>query len=299
MNASVLSGATLVLFPSFDADAILDAVTRHGATMFEGVPTMYHYLLQRPARDKVHLSSLRLCTVGGQTMPATTMRDVEERMGCPLIELWGMTEIAGLGTTHPYTGPYRHGSIGVALPFVETRIADADDPDRELAADQVGELLVRGPIVMMGYYERPEATRETITQDGWLRSGDLARRDADGFIHIIDRKKDVIVTAGYNIYPAELERAIAAHPAVAMVAVVGIPDPVKGEVPQAHIVVKAGRTLSAEEVVAHCRVELAAYKIPRSVRFVEDLPKTSTGKILRRALRPTEGEPAMMAWGKA
>ncbi|HLY58886.1 MAG TPA: AMP-binding protein [Stellaceae bacterium] len=285
MNASVLTGATLVLFPSFEADAIVAAIVRHRATVFEGVPTMYHYLLQRPALAEADLSSLRLCTVGGQTMPVAAMRAVEARMGCPLIELWGMTELAGLGTTHPHAGPYRLGSIGVALPFVETRIADIDDPARTLGEGEVGELLVRGPIVMQGYYGRPEATAEAITADGWLRSGDLARRDTDGFIHIADRKKDVILTAGYNIYPAELERTIAAHPAVAMVAVVGIPDAVKGEVPRAFVVLKAGAAATEDDMLLHCRAELAPYKIPRSVRFVEDLPKTSTGKVLRRALR--------------
>jgi long-chain acyl-CoA synthetase len=288
MNASVLCGATLVLFPSFDADAILEAMVRHSATMFEGVPTMYHYLLQRPGFARPRLPTLRLCTVGGQTMPIAAMRAVEAQTGCPLIELWGMTELAGLGTTHPHTGPYRLGSIGVALPFFETRIADVGNPAKILSEDKVGELLVRGPSVMQGYYARPQATADAITADGWLRSGDLARRDAEGFIHIADRKTDLILTAGYNIYPAELERAIAAHAAVAMVAVVGIPDAIKGEIPRAFVVLKPGSAVTEEELLVHCRTELAPYKIPRSIRFVEDLPKTSTGKVLRRSLRVEE-----------
>lgn len=285
LTATLLVGATLVLYPRFDAAAIVDAITTHRATMFEGVPTMYHYLLDHPSFTTADLSSLRLCTVGGQTMPESAMAAVELATGCPLIELWGMTEIGGLGTTHPHTGPQRHGSIGIALPFVETRIADIDDPARALSNGEAGELLVRGPVVMQGYYRRPEATAEVLTADGWLRSGDIARRDADGFIHIVDRKKDMILTAGYNIYPAELERVIAAFPAVAMVAVGAVPDATKGEAPRAYIVLKDGARASEADIIAHCRAQLAPYKIPRSVTFVPTLPKTSTGKIMRRALR--------------
>ncbi|WP_235538160.1 class I adenylate-forming enzyme family protein [Sphingomonas sp. Root720] len=276
MSSTVLSGATLVLHTRFEAGTILDSIAAHRATMLEGVPTMYHYLLQSPALAQADLSSLRLCTVGGQTMPVSVMETVEARFGCPLIELWGMTELGGLGTTHPHTGPRRHGSIGVPLPFMEARI---DAPE-----EGVGELLVRGAMVMQGYHNAPELTCETIDPDGWLRTGDLARIDGQGFIFVVDRKKDMILTAGNNIYPAELERVIAMHPGVAFSAVAGLPDAAKGEVPVAFIVPRAGATLSAHEMDAHCRLHLAPYKVPRAYRFVDDLPKTSTGKIMRRAL---------------
>jgi long-chain acyl-CoA synthetase len=284
MNAAFLCGSTLVLFPTFDAATILDAIARRCATMFEGVPTMYHYLLQSPALAAADLSSLRLCTVGGQAMPVTAMEAVEARFGCPLIELWGMTELGGLGTTHPHLGPYRHGSIGIALPFLEARIADAEDALRDMPEGEVGELLVRGTMVMQGYHGAPEATRDAICEGGWLRTGDLARIDREGFIIMVDRKKDMILTAGNNIYPAELERVIAMHPGVAFSAVAGFPDPAKGEVPVAFIVAKAGAAPTCEELAAHCRAHLAPYKVPRAYRFVDDLPKTSTGKIMRRAL---------------
>lgn len=284
MNAAFLCGSTLAIFPTFDAPQIVTAIARHRATMFEGVPTMYHYLLQSPALADADLSSLRLCTVGGQAMPVTAMEAVEARFGCPLIELWGMTELGGLGTTHPHVGPYRHGSIGIALPFVQTRIGDAEDPSHTLPDGEVGELLIRGAMVMQGYYGAPEATRDTICEGGWLRTGDLARIDPQGFIIMVDRKKDMILTAGNNIYPAELERVIAMHPGVAFSAVAGFPDPAKGEVPVAFIVAKAGAAPTADELAAHCRAHLAPYKVPRAYRFVDDLPKTSTGKIMRRAL---------------
>jgi long-chain acyl-CoA synthetase len=287
MNATFLCGSTLVPYPVFDASEVLAAISRHHATMFEGVPTMYHYLLQRPELATADLSSLRICTVGGQTMPVTTMQAVERRFGCPLIELWGMTELGGLGTTHPHFGPYRHGSIGVALPFLEARIGEVADPGIDVPAGEVGELLIRGVMVMLGYYGRPDATGEAI-RDGWLRTGDLARRDEDGFVAIVDRKTDMILTAGYNIYPAELERVMAMHPAVSFSAVAGIADPVKGEVPIAFVVPKPGATVTSGDLDAHCRAHLAAYKVPRAYRFVDDLPKTSTGKIMRRSLTQLE-----------
>jgi long-chain acyl-CoA synthetase len=285
MNGAFLCGMTLVLLERFNEGEALEAIETHRATMFEGVPTMYLYLLNYPDLDKYDLSSLTRCTVGGQTMPVAKMQAVEARFGCPLLELWGMTEIAGLGTTHPFYGQNRHGSIGIPLPYVESRIADAVDASRTLGADEIGELMIRGPLVMQGYYGNERATRDTIEPDGWLHTGDLARMDAEGYIYIVDRKKDMIITAGYNIYPAEIERVIAAHPAVAMVAVGSQPDEVKGEVAKAYVVLQTSAQATETEILVFCREHLAAYKVPRAVQFVADLPKTSTGKIMRRQLR--------------
>jgi long-chain acyl-CoA synthetase len=285
MNGAFLYGMTLVLLERFNEAEALNAIQHYKATMFEGVPTMYMYLLNYRELENYDLSSLTRCTVGGQTMPVSKMQDVEARFGCRLLELWGMTEIAGLGTTHPFYGINRHGSIGVSLPYVEARIAAVDDVSQTLPADEVGEFMVRGPIVMQGYYGNEKATVETIESDGWLHTGDLARMDPEGYIHIVDRKKDMILTAGYNVYPAELERVIAAHPAVAMVAVGSQPDELKGEIAKAYIVLKADAKIDEESVLSFCRERLAAYKVPRRVQFVSDLPKTSTGKILRRQLK--------------
>ena len=285
MNGAFLCGMTLVLLERFNEAEALDAIQIHRATMFEGVPTMYMYLLNYPELNKYDLSSLTRCTVGGQTMPVSKMQEVEVRFGCPLLELWGMTEIAGLGTTHPFYGMNRHGSIGVALPYVECRIAATENASKTLDHDEVGELMISGPIVMQGYYGNESATQETIEPDGWLHTGDLAYMNVDGYIHIVDRKKDMILTAGYNVYPAELERVIAAHSAVAMVAVGSQPDDLKGEIAKAYIVLKTGVQTDEESILSFCREHLAGYKIPRRVQFVADLPKTSTGKIMRRRLR--------------
>jgi long-chain acyl-CoA synthetase len=285
MNGALITGGTLVLMERFDAEEALRLLIEHHATIFDGVPTMYMYMLALPGIEAFDLSNLGRCTVGGQTMPIAKMQEVERRFGCPLLELWGMTEIAGCGTTHPFYAGSRLGSIGIGLPGVECRIAAVDGTRRTLAYTETGELMVRGPTVMQGYYGDEAATRETIEPDGWLHTGDLARMNEEGYIFIVDRKKDMILTAGYNVYPAEVERVIAAHPAVAMVAVGRIPDPLKGEIAKAYVVLKPGASASADEILFHCRRDLAAYKVPRAVVFVGDLPKTSTGKIMRRALK--------------
>ena len=284
MNTSFLYGMTLVLLPLFEPAAVMQAIQDHKATLFEGVPTMFMYLLADPEFDSYDLSSLTRCTVGGQTMPAAKAQEFEARVGCPVLEIWGMTEVAGLGTANPWYGENRHGSIGIQLPTVQCRIADVDDAAKTLPAGEVGELMVRGPIVMQGYYGNEQGTSETIEPDGWLHSGDLAKMDEAGYIWIVDRKKDMILTAGFNVYPAELERVIAAHPAVALVAVGSLPDETKGEIAKAYIVLKPGETGDADAILAHCREHLAAYKVPRQVQFVADVPKTSTGKIMRREL---------------
>ena len=200
--------------------------------MFEGVPTMYMFMLNHPELDSYDLSSLRCCTVGGQTMPKPKMEEVEQRFGCPLIELWGMTELGGLGTTFASNGPVKHGSIGVALPYIEARIADTEDAARTLPSGEVGELMIKGGIVMQGYYGNEKATQDTIEPDGWLHTGDVASMDEDGCVFIVDRKKDMILTAGFNVYPAEIERVVAGHPDVALVAVGSIPMRIKANWPR-------------------------------------------------------------------
>jgi long-chain acyl-CoA synthetase len=285
LNSSMLCGATLVLLGRFEERATLAAIARHRATMFEGVPTMYMYLLNSPALATHDLSSLTRCTVGGQTMPVAKMEEVERRFGCRLIELWGMTELGGLGTTHPLHARDRLGSIGIPLPGVESRVADTSDPTLTVGVDEVGELMIRGPIVMQGYYRNPQATLDTIERDGWLHTGDLARMDRDGYVYLVDRMKDMIITAGFKVFPAEIERVLAQHPSVAMVAVGSTPDLLKGEIAKAYVVLTDGHREDESSLLSFCREHLAAYKVPRAVKFVRDLPKTSTGKIMRRHLK--------------
>lgn len=285
MHTAIAYGGTLVLHQTFDAGRVLHSIERHRCTLFEGVPTMYMYLLDYPPLREHDVSSLTRCTVGGQTMPEAKMRAVEDAFGCPLIELWGMTELGGLGTTHTLYGPRKLGSIGIALPHLEARIAPVEGMPRALPPGEVGELQIRGPVTMREYLGRPEATTETLIEGGWLRTGDLAHMDDERFIFVVDRLNDMIITGGFNIYPAELERVIAEHADVSMVAVAGIPDATKGELAKAYIVPKQGRTPDVADIERHCRERLAAYKVPRAWQFVSDLPKTSSGKVLRRQLK--------------
>jgi long-chain acyl-CoA synthetase len=285
MNGTFMVGATLVMMERFDPAVTLAEIHRHRATVFDGVPTMYAMMLADPSLPGADLSSLRVCTVGGQTMPAAKMAEWEERSGVPLLEIWGMTELAGAGTSNCSYMPNVHGSIGFALPGTEARIAAIDDPGVTMPDGEPGELMIRGPLVMLGYYGNEAATRATIEPGGWMHTGDIATRDEEGHYFIVDRRNDLILTGGFNVYPAEIERIVAAHPAVAMVAVGSVPDDTYGELARAYVVLRPGATVTEAEVIEHCRAHLAAYKLPRSVRFVPDLPKTSTGKVMRRELK--------------
>jgi long-chain acyl-CoA synthetase len=285
MNGTFLYGYTLVLLEHFDPTEALEEIQRHRATMFEGVPTMYQVLLDHPELDGYDLSSLTRCTVGGQSMPVSRSQEVEEHFGCPLIELWGMTEIAGLGTTHPFYGPNKHGSIGRALPFVECRIADLEDPKETLGPDEPGELMLRAPIVMQGYYGNEEETREIIEPDGWLHSGDIARMDEEGYIHIVDRAKDMIIRGGENVYPREIEEFLYGHPEISAVQIYGVPDERYGEKVAAAVILKEDASITEEDVKEYCREHIARYKVPEYVDFVEEFPMTGSGKIQKFKLR--------------
>ena len=217
-------------------------------------------------------------------MPVATMEAVEKAFKVPLIELWGMTEIAGLGSTHPLYGSNKHGSIGCAMPYCELKIVNPENASETLPTGDVGELMVKGPITMMGYFGDKEKTNETLEPDGWLHSGDLGKMDNDGYVYIVDRKKDMILTAGYNVYPAEIERVLASHPDVALAAVGKEDDELKGEIAKAYVVLKEQAKISEQELIDFCHETLAAYKCPRKIKFVKDVPKTSTGKIMRREL---------------
>ncbi len=285
INGTFMVGGTVVLMERWDAARALELIAAHRVTLFEGVPAMYSMLLASPELDGADLTSLTRCTVGGQTIGASTVAAWEKRCGAPLIELWGMTELAGPGSTHWHDRRGPAGSIGLPLPGVELRIADFDDVHRTPPPGEPGELMARGPLVMLGYWNNPLATEEAIEPDGWMHTGDVAYVDDDGYFFIVDRRKDMLITAGYNIYPAEIERVVAAHPSVALVAVGSVPDEVKGELARAYVVLRPGAPADAESIVEFCRERLAAYKVPRSVVFVQALPQTSTGKLMRRALR--------------
>ena len=285
MNLSFLLGLTFVMLEKFDTQQALESIQRNKVTIMDGVPTMYLYMLSYPDFGKYDLSSLRTAVVGGQAMPAAKTTEWLERVGTPILELWGMTELAGVGIMQHSYCDNRLGSVGIPMPFMQGRIADPADPSKTLPPGEVGELMVKGPYTMLGYYGNEKATADAIEPDGWLHSGDLCKMDADGYFYIVDRKKDMILTAGYNIYPAEIERVIVGHPAVAMVGVGPKPDSHKGEIAKAYIVLKAGASADAAGIVDYCRKHLAAYKVPREVQFVPALPTTSSGKIMRRELK--------------
>lgn len=284
INGTFLAGGTVVLMARFSADEALALMAEHRATMFEGVPAMYSMMLASDALTDADLSTLRVCTVGGQTISLSTIDAWQQRSGAPLLELWGMTEISGLGTTHAVHSPPVPGSIGVSLPGVQVRVADLEDVAVDAAPGTPGELMIRGPIVMMGYYGNDAETAKTIEPDGWLHTGDIATVDETGHYFVVDRRKDLIITGGYNVYPAEIERVLSGHPAVAMVAVGPVPDDVKGELACAYVVLRSGASATEGELIEFTRDQLAAYKRPRVVRFVPELPATSTGKIMRRKL---------------
>jgi long-chain acyl-CoA synthetase len=287
-NAAMMAGSTLIVIPRFNEVAVLSAIAQHRATLMDGVPTAYYYLLAHPDFDKYDLSSLTRCWVGGQTLPSAKSLEFTKRTGCPVHEVWGMTELAGATSANPVYGPNKPGTIGIPYPGNAFRVVDVDDADKEMPRGERGELMYRGPLVMQGYYNNPKGTAETIRPDGWLHTGDIATMDEDGYATIVDRKKDMILTAGFNVYPAEIERVLCMHPAVALAAVGSVPDEFKGELAKAYVILKPGAEVSRAALVAHCREHLAAYKVPRAVQFVASVPTTSSGKIMRRMLKEVD-----------
>jgi long-chain acyl-CoA synthetase len=285
LNATVLAGGTLTLLPRFDAGKALDIIARDRVTIFEGVPTMYAGMLHHPAADTADTTSLRVCVSGGAAMPVEILRGFEEKFGCMILEGYGLSETSPVASfNHPHR-PRKAGSIGTPVEGVEMRlVSDAGGP---VPAGEVGEIAIRGHNVMTGYWGKPEATAEAIP-DGWFRTGDLARVDEDGYYYIVDRKKEMIIRGGYNVYPREIEEALYEHPAVAEVAVIGMPHAELGEEVGAAVALKPGAEATPAELQQFLKERVAAYKYPRRVWLVSSLPKGPTGKILRREVRPPE-----------
>jgi long-chain acyl-CoA synthetase len=279
LNASLRVGATVVLIPRFDAKAALDLIEREAVTVFAGVPTMYVAMLEAD-RGGRELSSLRLCVSGGAAIAGEVLRAFEQRFGARILEGYGLSETSPVVSFNHLDRPSKPGSIGTPVWGVEMRLGAADGSDTP--DGQVGEILVRGHNLMAGYHQRPKETRAAIDPDGWLRTGDLARRDEDGFYFIVDRKKELIIRGGYNVYPREIEEVLYEHPDILEAAVFGLPDETLGEEVAAAVAPRAGRTLDADEVRQFCKDRVAAYKYPRHVAVLGELPKTATGKILKR-----------------
>jgi long-chain acyl-CoA synthetase len=281
LNAGVLAGAQLTLIPRFDGDKALSVVERDGVTVFQGVPTMFSAMLHQPGATDRDMSSLRLCVSGGSAMPVEVMRSFEETFGCIVLEGYGLSETSPVASfNHPHA-ERKPGSIGTPIRGVEMRLVD--DEGNDVAAGEVGEIAIRGENVMKGYWNRPEDTAAAIP-DGWFRTGDLARQDEEGYFFIVDRKKEMIIRGGYNVYPREIEEALYEHPAVAEAACIGITHPDLGEEVAAAVALKPGASAEPGELQAFVKERVAAYKYPRHLWLVDALPKGPTGKILRRSV---------------
>lgn len=275
-----LVGASTVITPAFDAAAAVELIERHRVSCLAGVPTMFVRMAQHMAgRD---LTCLRLIDVGGGPVPEKLKEDLRSTLGVETLESYGLTEISPVATVQRPGAPVRPGSCGPALPEIEARVVDA--ADRDLPAGAPGELLFRCRTLMIGYWNQPELTATTL-RDGWLHSGDIGTMDEDGHLYILDRLKDMIVTSGNNVYPKEVEIVIFEHPAVQSVAVAGLPDEVRGETVHAFVVLRPGAAATAAELIEHCRRNLARFKVPRGITFVDEMPLTGSGKIRRFKLR--------------
>lgn len=287
MNYGLSVGAELILLPKFDVQEVLETIRRTQPTSFPGVPTMYVAVNAHPQAEEFGVQSIRVCNSGGAAMPVEVMRHFEHRFDLTVVEGYGLSETSPVTHCNPLQGIRKPGSIGVALPDTDCKIVDVETGTRELAAGEVGELIIRGPQVLKGYWNMPAETAHALREfDGstWLYTGDICSIDDEGYVKVLDRKKDMIIAGGFNIYPRDVEEALYLHEAIQEAVVAGIPDHYRGETVKAYVVLKAGFQLTEQELDAHCRKHLAAYKVPRLYEFRQSLPKSAVGKVLRRAL---------------
>jgi long-chain acyl-CoA synthetase len=286
-NGAFAYGGTIVMLPRFEATAALGLMQKEQVTYFAGVPTMYWGLLGALSEGvdvEAIARNLRVAAAGGSALPVEVHKDFQKKFGITILEGYGLSETSPVASFSPYGEPVRVGSIGKPIPGVEMELLRADSwetvPD---GPDEIGEIAIKGHNIMKGYYNRPEATAEVI-KDGWFRSGDLGRRDEDGWYYIVDRSKDMIIRGGFNVYPREIEEFLMTHEAVSLAAVIGVPHESHGEEIKAFLILNDGAEVTEDEIVAWAKEEMAGYKYPRMVEFVESLPMTSTGKILKREL---------------
>jgi long-chain acyl-CoA synthetase len=285
LNAAVLTGACLTLIPRFDPGKALEIIERDKVTVFQGVPTMYTAMLHCDKKDDVDTSSLRLCVSGGSAMPVEVMKGFEEQFGCNVLEGYGLSETSPVASFNHPDRERKPGSIGTPIEGVEMKVVDDDGGDVEQG--EVGEIVIKGHNVMKGYWNREEETAEAI-KDGWFHSGDMGKIDEDGYFSIVDRKKELIIRGGYNVYPREIEEVLYEHPAVEAAAVIGVPDDSMGEEVGAAVVLKDGEEVSEDELRDFVKKDVANYKYPRRIWFVDELPMGPTGKILKREIEVPE-----------
>jgi long-chain acyl-CoA synthetase len=285
MNFPILDGAAIVLIPDpRDIAGMMRAIAKERVTLFPGVPAMFNAIANAPEADRPDLSSVTGCFSGSAPLPPDVLQRFEALTGSTIIEGYGLTETSPVTHANPLRGTRKIGSIGVPFPDTDMKIVSVEDGATEMPTGEAGELLIKGPQVMPGYWNRPEETSKVLA-DGWLRTGDVATVDEEGYVRIVGRKKDLIIAGGYNIYPDEVDAVLMAHPAVREAATIGVPDERRGETVKSFVVLREGAQASAADLEAHCRRELAPYKVPRSFEFLDELPKSSALKILRRELR--------------
>lgn len=277
-------GALQILIPKYDVNMLLAAINVYEPTFFPGVPTLFISLLNHPEAAHSKLGAIRRLNSGSAPLPVEVIEQFETMSGAALFEGWGMTETSALGTSTAMLARRKPGSIGFPVPNTELKIVDLETGTQEVVLGEAGELCIRGPQIMKGYWNKPEETAQVL-RDGWLYTGDVARMDEDGYFYIVQRKKDMILVSGFNVYPNEIEDVLFTHPAVKECAVIGVPDQYRGEAVKAFVVLKEGTTASAEELQAFCRERLAKYKLPSLIEFIDALPKSAVGKVLRRELR--------------
>ncbi len=287
MNFSTLTGSKIILVPRFNPRKIVKLIQKHRVTLFPGAPRIYIEIINLPDVQNYDLTSVKACISGSAPLPVKVKEEFERLTGAKLVEGYGLSEASPVTHANPILGVNKAGSIGLPFPDTDAKIVDPETGEREMPVGEPGELIVKGPQVMKGYWKRPEETAKTI-RDGWLYTGDIAKMDEDGYFYIVDRKKDMIIVSGFNVYPREVEEVLFKHPKIKEAAVIGVPDPKTGERVKAFVVLKEGESMTAEEVMEYCLQYLARYKCPKEVEFVDDLPKSFIGKVLRRVLREEE-----------
>ena len=285
MNFSVQSGVAMILEPQLDLAHVLKDTQTYKPKLFHGAPRIYNAVINSPLAEKYDLRSIRACISGSAPLMMETAKRFRELTGANLVEGYGLTEASPVTHCNPVLDPAKNriGTIGLPFPDTESRLVDLETGEREVAPGEAGELVIRGPQLMDGYYNKAEETAQTL-RGGWLYTGDIATIDADGYVTIVDRKKEMIIVSGYNVYPREVEEALATHAAVLEAAAIGVPHPIKGEEVKAFVVRKPGTSPTADELIAHCRLSLAPFKVPKAIEFRDALPKTLIGKVLRRQL---------------
>jgi long-chain acyl-CoA synthetase len=288
MIMSVFYGWRNVLIPKPEARAILEAVDKYKVTFIPGVPTLFNAMINHPDIKKFKLSSVKECLSAAAPLPLETIKGFRELTGILISEAYGLTETSPCTHAIPLGGKVKPGCIGLPIPGTDAKLVDVDDQTREITAfGDPGELCVKGPQVMKGYYNRPDETA-AVLKDGWLLTGDIATVDEEGYFTIVDRKKDLIISGGFNIYPRDVDEVLFTHPKILEACAIGVPDAYSGERVKAFVVLKPGQSASEQEIIDYCKERMTNYKVPKYVEFVSDLPKSLIGKILRKELRRNE-----------